>query len=448
MSALTESICFRRFFSQSNLPRQSRKNVRSGVESEFQRTFVNRIAPVNRKGFAFRNAKPFCYNKKGLKRFVPEKERLMTEQVKVLIVEHNHQAAWAMVSAFREKGWEVASAGDAVMSQTLALKTKPDIIVINSQVPGGGGVIAISRLRSSAHTAVIPVIAIVGQDGGNLAIQKQQMVAVGAQESIEYPVNTEALCAVITKQLDQTPAVQVPAEAPAEIIKNPERIRALEDTGLLDTAPEESFDSLTALAARLLDVPTVLVSLVDKDRQFFKSHVGLPSPWAESRETPLSHSFCQWVVSSGETDLTIEDARNHPVLKNNLAVRDLGVNAYAGVPLEEQSGQAIGSFCAINSKPHVWTEDALKMLRDFANVVEAYIYLKQIGKDSIAADNSENIKAASLETNFKSLSQALGTGINSAARILRCYESSLTETDSRLLLTIIEHQSGKLIELN
>ncbi|HVE77348.1 MAG TPA: hypothetical protein VNA89_00675, partial [Gemmatimonadaceae bacterium] len=74
------------------------------------------------------------------------------------------------------------------------------------------------------------------------------------------------------------------------------RLAALHATALLDSPAEAAFDRLTRLAARLLRAPLALVTLVDAERQFFKSCVGLPQPWAAARETPLSHSFCQHAV--------------------------------------------------------------------------------------------------------------------------------------------------------
>src|SRR4028118_1165164 len=128
------------------------------------------------------------------------------------------------------------------------------------------------------------------------------------------------------------------------------RLLALHRTGLLDSPPEACFDRLTRLAAKVLRTPVALVSLVDADRQFFKSCVGLPQPWASARQTPLSRSFCQHVVSAADP-LVIADAREHPLVRDNLAVADLGVVAYAGFPLVTGDGHVLGSFCAIDTKP-------------------------------------------------------------------------------------------------
>src|SRR5688572_18848051 len=115
-------------------------------------------------------------------------------------------------------------------------------------------------------------------------------------------------------------------------LRESDRLAALRRTGLMDGAPEERFDRLTRLAARTLRVPVALVSLVDDSRQFFKSCVGLTEPWASMRQTPLTHSFCQHAVTTGRP-LIINDAEADPLVRENLAIRDLGVVAYAGIPL-------------------------------------------------------------------------------------------------------------------
>ena len=69
---------------------------------------------------------------------------------------------------------------------------------------------------------------------------------------------------------------------------------------MLDTGPEEGLDRLTRLASALVGTPVSFVSLVEEDRQFFKSQTGLAEPWASARQTPISHSFCQYVVASNE----------------------------------------------------------------------------------------------------------------------------------------------------
>ncbi|HEX4337091.1 MAG TPA: diguanylate cyclase [Polyangiaceae bacterium] len=157
-------------------------------------------------------------------------------------------------------------------------------------------------------------------------------------------------------------------------VADPRRLDALLATALLDSDPEEAFDRLTRLCADLIGAPVALVSLVDDRRQFFKSARGLGEPWASRRGTPLTHSFCKHVVSSGQP-LIVEDARKSPLLRDNLAITELGVIAYAGVPIESE-GRAIGAFCAIEQKPRAWSDEDIRLLRELAHAVEAQIELK------------------------------------------------------------------------
>lgn len=155
---------------------------------------------------------------------------------------------------------------------------------------------------------------------------------------------------------------------PWQAVTDPLRLRALRRLRLLDTPAEETFDRLTRMARATLDAPVVLVSLVDDDRQFFKACLGLPEPWSSRRETPLSHSFCQYAVATGR-ELVVEDARTEPRLASNLAIRDLNVIAYAGIPIHSAEGDVLGTFCVIDSVPRRWTEPELRLLRDFAATV-------------------------------------------------------------------------------
>jgi GAF domain-containing protein len=159
-----------------------------------------------------------------------------------------------------------------------------------------------------------------------------------------------------------------------EIVRNLNRLAALQRTGLLDTPPEESFDRLSRLAARLFKTPIALVSLVDRDRQFFKSAIGLTEPWRSRRETPLTHSFCKHAVALHEP-LVIPDARKDPTYRDNPAVRELKIIAYAGVPLTV-SGFALGAFCVIDDEPHAWSYDEVQTLKDLAECVTHEIELR------------------------------------------------------------------------
>lgn len=161
----------------------------------------------------------------------------------------------------------------------------------------------------------------------------------------------------------------------AEALAEPGRLAALRDSALLDSPAEASFDRLARLAARVVGAPVALVTAVDRDRQFFKSCLGLPEPWASSRETPLSHSFCQHVIAA-RAPVVITDARKDSRLIDNLAIRDLGVIAYLGVPLITADGQAIGTLCVIDHEPRIWSSDEISLVTDIAAAVVTEITLR------------------------------------------------------------------------
>lgn len=125
------------------------------------------------------------------------------------------------------------------------------------------------------------------------------------------------------------------------------------------------FDHYARLVRRLLDVPVGLVSIVEPTRQVFLGAVGLPGDYQERRETPLSHSMCQYVVKD-ERPLIVRDARLDQRLADNLAIEDLSVVAYAGWPVRDGNGRAIGSLCAIDSVPRDWSREEVETLEDLA----------------------------------------------------------------------------------
>lgn len=182
-------------------------------------------------------------------------------------------------------------------------------------------------------------------------------------------------------------------------LENPERLAALAATELADSAPEESFDRLTRMVTRLLGVPVSLVSLVDDKRQFFKSIQDDQGLAGGQRETPLSHSFCKTVVID-QAPLVVTDAENDPRVSDNLAIPDLGVKAYLGVPLVV-SDHVIGSLCAIDTTPRTWGDNDLKTLSDVAEIVMSEIGLRDEIRKRRAAEGNQDLLIAELNHRVK-----------------------------------------------
>lgn len=167
---------------------------------------------------------------------------------------------------------------------------------------------------------------------------------------------------------------------------NADRLAALDAIGMLDTPPEPVLERFTDLARELLGTPVALISLIDRDRQFFKSRNGLAEPWAARGETPLTHSFCQHVVAF-DRPLVVADARLHALVADNPAIPDLGVIAYAGVPLTTSDGHTLGALSAIDGSPREWSTREIELLERLAAGVVAEMDLRRaLGRLKALAD--------------------------------------------------------------
>lgn len=162
---------------------------------------------------------------------------------------------------------------------------------------------------------------------------------------------------------------------PEDVIQSPGRLARLRATGLLDTPTDAAFDRLTRLASRLLNAPLSTVTLVDSDRQFYMSCVGVPEPLATERSTPLEFSFCKHTVVLGRP-LIVPDTREHPIVGENPAIEQFGVTAYAGIPLLTAGGHAIGTLCVMDYQVRHWTDDDVRNLTDLAASVSTEIELR------------------------------------------------------------------------
>jgi len=162
-------------------------------------------------------------------------------------------------------------------------------------------------------------------------------------------------------------------QIPAKPDNEHSRAATLRSLSILDSAPEERFDRLTRLAKRLFGVPIALVSLVDTDRQWFKSCVGLAAS-----ETPRDISFCGHAILSDEILLVpdaLSDVRFHD---NPLVTGDPNIRFYAGCPLTVPNGSKLGTLCLIDVVARDLNEDDLKLLRDLAAMAEQEIAAVQM----------------------------------------------------------------------
>ncbi len=152
---------------------------------------------------------------------------------------------------------------------------------------------------------------------------------------------------------------------PPQPLDEARRLAALRALDLLDSLPEERFDRITRLARRLFNVPIALVSLVDAERQWFKSRQGLDVP-----QTHRDISFCGHAVAGGAL-LVVDDALDDERFSDNpLVVGDPSIRFYAGCPVYAGGGFAVGTLCLIDRQPHSLGAEEVALLRDLAAMIE------------------------------------------------------------------------------
>jgi len=153
------------------------------------------------------------------------------------------------------------------------------------------------------------------------------------------------------------------------VVDEPRRLAALRDLGVLDTSPEAAFDTITRTAAQLCGVPIALISLIDAQRQWFKSNLGLPGV----TETPRGEAFCDHAIRDSAL-LEVPDATLDERFANYPAVTgELGIRFYAGAPITLPGGERIGTVCVIDRTPHQLDDHQRAMLQSLATIVGAML---------------------------------------------------------------------------
>lgn len=167
------------------------------------------------------------------------------------------------------------------------------------------------------------------------------------------------------------------------LLGDPTRLGEIAAAGLLQDTADEAFQTATRIASRALRTPVALVSIVTDDQQVFAGEHGLVDPPDLMGSTPLTHSFCKHVVVTDEP-LVVTDARTDERVAGNLAIDELGVMSYLGVPIHAPSGTALGAFCVIDHGTRQWTDDELELLRELALGVQRALHVRLALDESLA----------------------------------------------------------------
>ena len=174
-----------------------------------------------------------------------------------------------------------------------------------------------------------------------------------------------------------------------------ERVAALRGYEILDTQPEAAFDDLTFLASFICQTPVALISLVDSDRQWFKSKVGVTAT-----ETPRDIAFCSWAILERDIFVVPDTSRDDRFIDNPLVLSDPKIRFYAGAPLTTTSGHAIGTLCVVDRVPRELSSDQMQSLRALSRQVQAQIDLRRnltrLKKALAARDKAEAERDATI----------------------------------------------------
>ncbi|MGW4273641.1 SpoIIE family protein phosphatase [Streptomyces seoulensis] len=159
-------------------------------------------------------------------------------------------------------------------------------------------------------------------------------------------------------------------------LNDPARLAAVRATGLLDTGPEPEFESLANMAAAVTGCGRAFITLVDEQRSYWKSCVGVDGPQATDRQNPVGESFCYFLVGLDGEPFTVTDAAADPRTRDHPSVAPMKIGAWAGYPILGPGGEVLGSMCVIDENPHDWRPEELTMIETMARSVSSEMNLR------------------------------------------------------------------------
>lgn len=191
-----------------------------------------------------------------------------------------------------------------------------------------------------------------------------------------------------------------------------QRLAAIRRYDVLDTPPDGAFDSITAMTAQLLDVPIAIVSIVDVDRIWFKSHHGL-----EAEQVDREPGLCASAILQDKPWQITDAAADPRTLTNSLVRGDFGFRFYLGVPLHTHDGYNLGTLCAIDKEPRRTTAKQLETMHDLAGLVMDQLELRLSARKVIGLEEAARQRAEELAASTQRLAETLQKSLESNRQI-------------------------------
>jgi CheY-like chemotaxis protein len=233
----------------------------------------------------------------------------------------------------------------------------PSLILIGDEYDDPVGICAELRAQG-AEAKDVPIIIVTDQQRASVEVGEEAGVTDWLTPPFSVQYARSRMRAWLMRSMFRWRKASLPQN-------EEDRLAAVHKLGLLDTGSEERFDRHARIAAAALDAPIVLVTLVDRERQWFKSHLGF-----DFSETPRDIGFCSHAIL-GDEPLVVTDAlKDDRFAENPAVVGDPHVRFYAGVPLKVKDGSRVGALCIVDHKPRNLSASQLKMLQDIARLVE------------------------------------------------------------------------------
>ena len=218
-----------------------------------------------------------------------------------------------------------------------------------------------------------------------------------------------------------------------------ERLNEVKKYNLLDTLPEKQYDNITSLVASICDTPISLITLLDFDRNFLKSHFGV-----QLSESPRDISFCGHAIISQDEVFIVEDAREDIRFHDNPLIEENGVIFYAGAPLINEKGFPLGTLCVYDVKPRVLTEKQINMLKLMAKQVVNLFELHLKNQRLLEIQHEQRLRNERLQSFARVVSHDLKSplaNITSLSQMLKEENKDSLPEESLLYLNYIEEST-------